>query len=63
MVEFLRPGLVVPGVAGAMLIVLGYAHLFPEHAVAAATVTAPFLLISGWLVRIAIKARRNKRIS
>ncbi len=60
-VEFLRPGLVLPGVAGAVLLAVGYAKLIPQNAGAAVGITLPFLAIGLWLLLVARKARRNKR--
>ncbi len=61
LVECLRPGMVLPGAAGALLLVLGYARILPDHAGLAAIVTAPFLAVATWLLAVALKARRNKR--
>jgi membrane protein implicated in regulation of membrane protease activity len=61
-VECLRPGLIVPGVGGAFLVVLGAARLaaLPDWAWGAAVVAAVAALPLVLLLRIALRARRNK---
>jgi hypothetical protein len=61
LLEFVRPGWVVPGAAGAVLLVYGYARLLPEHTMLALAVSAPFLALAAWMFGIGLKARRNKR--
>ena len=63
--EFLRPGLVIPGVTGSVLLVLGFHSLwlFPLSEVdprAAGIAVSVLLLLGGWLLPIAYRARRNK---
>ena len=63
--EFLRPGLVIPGVTGSVLLVLGFHSLlmFPLRDVdprAAGIALSLLMLLAGWLLPIAYRARRNK---
>ena len=62
LIEFVRPGWVVPGVVGAVLLVYGYSRMLPQHLVLALAVSAPFLALASWIFTIGMKARRNKRI-
>jgi membrane-bound ClpP family serine protease len=61
LIEFIRPGWVVPGVAGAVLLLFGLSRTLPRHPALAIAASVPFLLASSWLLAIAWKARRNKR--
>ncbi len=61
LIEFVRPGWVVPGVTGGVLLVVGLARTLPEHPGIAAAASAPFVLAACWLLGVAWKARRNKR--
>ncbi len=61
LVEFVRPGWVIPGAAGGVALVFGLFRLFPEHVLLAAGVSAPFLAIAVWMLSIGLQARRNKR--
>ena len=61
--EFLRPGLIVPGVAGATLVILAIPSVRPsvvDPGIALALLL-PLVLITGYLLRIAVRARRNKQ--
>jgi membrane-bound ClpP family serine protease len=59
--EFLRPGGAVPGAAGGVLLLLGLSRMLPERPWLATAVSAPFIVLSGWLLSIAWRARKNKR--
>ena len=61
LIEFVRPGWVVPGVTGGVLLLVGLSRMLPEHPRAAIAASVPFLLAALCLVAIAWKARRNKR--
>lgn len=61
LLECIRPGWVAPGVVGAVLLVYGYWRLLPQHAMLAALVSAPFIVLAAWMFSIGVKARRNKR--
>jgi membrane-bound ClpP family serine protease len=61
LLECVRPGWVVPGAAGAVLLVYGCSRLLPQHAMLAAAVSAPFIVLAAWMFSIGLKARRNKR--
>lgn len=61
LVECVRPGWVVPGVAGAVLFIYAASRLLPEHATLAVTVSAPFVVIAALMFAIGLRARRNKR--
>jgi membrane-bound ClpP family serine protease len=61
LVEFVRPGWVVPGVAGGVLLLVGLSRTLPSHPGIAITASVPFVLIAFALLAIACKARRNKR--
>lgn len=66
-VEFCRPGRVVPGVVGGVAFVVGLASLVnpaPNSKISWWLVVAVFIPVSAitvFLVRVAIRARRNKR--
>jgi len=62
LLEFVRPGWVIPGVAGAVLLLAGFSRLLPEHAGLAIAVSAPFLAIAAWMLMVGLRARRNKRM-
>jgi membrane-bound ClpP family serine protease len=60
--EFLRPGMIVPGVAGSALVAIAapsvrHAGLDPTLAWA---LLVPLGMITGFLLRVAAQARRNK---
>jgi membrane-bound ClpP family serine protease len=61
LVEFVRPGWVAPGVVGGVALIYGLSRLLPEHAMVALAVSAPFVATAGWMLRIGLRARRNKR--
>jgi membrane-bound ClpP family serine protease len=61
LVEFVRPGWVIPGAAGGVALVFGLFRLFPEHVLLAVGVSAPFLAVAFWMLAIGLRARRNKR--
>lgn len=61
LVEFVRPGWVIPGVAGGVALIVGFTRLWPGQAVLAMAVSAPFLLVAAWMISIGLRARRNKR--
>ena len=61
LVEFLRPGWVLPGVMGGVLLLLGLSRSLHAHPGIAIAASAPFLVAGSWLLAIAWKARRNKR--
>jgi len=67
--EFLRPGLIFPGVAGALLLAIGVHSLWlnplrsQSQWMWAATLFLPLLALLIYLLAIARKARRNKRIA
>ena len=61
LLEFVRPGWVIPGVAGAVLLVFAFSRLLPDHAALTMMVSAPFLAIAAWMLAMALRARRNKR--
>ena len=59
--EFVRPGLVVPGVVGAVALLYGLSRMLPGHARLALGVSAPFIVTAAWMLAIGLRARRNKR--
>jgi hypothetical protein len=61
LLEFVRPGWVVPGATGGVLLLVGLSRTLPEHPVIAIAASAPFLGAACWLLWIAWKGRRNKR--
>ena len=61
LIEFVRPGWVVPGVTGGVLLLAGLSRMLPEHPGVAIAASGPFLVGACWLLWIAWKARRNKR--
>ena len=61
LIEFVRPGWVVPGVSGGVLLMAGLSRTLPEHPGIAIAASAPFVAAAFWLLAIAWKARRNKR--
>jgi len=61
LMEFIRPGWVLPGVAGGVLLVYGLARALPAHPDVAVLSSAPFLIVALWMLAIAHRARRNKR--
>ena len=61
LIEFVRPGWVVPGVTGGVLLLAGLSRMLPEHPRVAIASSVPFLLAALCLLAIAWKARRNKR--
>jgi membrane-bound ClpP family serine protease len=61
LVEFVRPGWVVPGVAGGVLLLVGLSRTLPSHPGIAIAASVPCLLVGFGLLAIAWKAHRNKR--
>jgi len=61
LVEFVRPGWVVPGVVGGVALLYGLSRMLPEHVGLAIGVSAPFVLTAAWMLAIGLRARRNKR--
>ena len=59
--EFLLPGRVIPGVLGGLLAVLALWSLFPDHVGLVLGVTVPMGVIAWVLLRVAARARWNKR--
>ena len=65
--EFCLPGKVVPGVVGGVLLLVGLASLMHAPSGAsiswplAAAIAIPFAAITTYLLRIARRARQNKR--
>lgn len=59
--EFVRPGGVLPGVAGGIILLLGLSRLLPVHPWIAIAVSLPFVVAAAWLLTVAWRARRNKR--
>ncbi len=64
--EFCLPGKVIPGVLGGVLFTIGAASLIrnpqPIPWVLALEAWLPTALALSWLLRIALRARRNKRV-
>ena len=64
--EFCLPGKVIPGVIGGVLFIVGAASLVrtphPIPWTLAIEVWLPMAFILVWLSRIALRARRNKRV-
>jgi membrane-bound ClpP family serine protease len=60
--EFIRPGKVIPGAAGGVLVLLGIAGMMkgPVDVRAVALLGTPFALLTIALLAIAWRARRNK---
>ncbi len=62
--EFCLPGKVVPGVAGAVLLTVGTASLLspaaPFPLILAAALWFPVAAVIFWLLKMAVRARRNK---
>ena len=61
LIECVRPGWVVPGAAGGVLLVYGCSRLLPHHLTLALFVSAPFIALAAAMFAIGLKARRNKR--
>ncbi len=65
-VEFCRPGRVIPGVTGGVLLITGIASIThankPIHWPFALAIISLLMVLTIWLLRIAIRARKNKRI-
>jgi membrane-bound ClpP family serine protease len=59
--EFLLPARVIPGVLGGLLTLLGLWSLLPEHTGLAVSAMVPLSVVVGTLLKIAARARRNKR--
>jgi membrane-bound serine protease (ClpP class) len=63
--EFCLPGKVIPGVVGSIVLTVGLASLFktttPIYWPLALVIIVPFAVATVFLLRIAIRARRNKR--
>ncbi len=59
-VEFLRPGSVIPGALGGVLAVVGLWSLVPDHPATAIAVLLPCGALTAVLLMIAARARRNK---
>lgn len=66
-VELCRPGRVVPGVTGGVLLLTGIASIVranaPIHWPFAFAIISVLAIVTLLLLRIAIRARRNKRIT
>lgn len=64
--ELCRPGWIVPGVAGGVAALVGLASLTQAQGAVswpvAVLVTLPFAVVTAILLRIALRARRNKRL-
>ena len=64
-IEFCRPGRVVPGVTGGVLLIIGVASIVnanaPIHWPFALAIISLLVVVTAFLLRIAIRARRNKR--
>jgi membrane-bound ClpP family serine protease len=58
--EFLFPAKVIPGALGGVLALLGLWALLPDYAGVALAVALPCAAITGMLLAIAVRARRNK---
>ena len=60
--EFIRPGKVIPGAAGGVLLMLGIAGMMkgPVDLQAVMLLGIPFALVTFALLAIAWRARRNK---
>jgi membrane-bound ClpP family serine protease len=58
--EFLRPGAVIPGAVGGVLILVALHALLPDHFSTAVAVTVPCIALTLILLRIAARAKRNK---
>lgn len=61
LLEFVRPGWVLPGTAGGVLLVYGLTRALPQHWNVAVLSSAPFLVVALWMLAVARSARRNKR--
>ncbi|HEV2198561.1 MAG TPA: hypothetical protein VGR73_01975 [Bryobacteraceae bacterium] len=61
LLEFVRPGWVLPGAAGGVLLVYGLTRSLPQRPDVAVLSSAPFLIVAVWMLGIARRARRNKR--
>ena len=65
--EFLRPGRIIPGITGALLLAFGCHSLWARHVdwdaqwPLVATLFLPVILLLAYLLLVARKARRNKR--
>lgn len=59
--EFVRPGGVIPGAAGGVLLLFGLSRMLPAHPGIALATNIPFIVVASWLLTIAWKARKNKR--
>lgn len=66
-VEFCRPGKVIPGVTGGVLLLTGIASIVRANERVywpfALAIISLLTVVTVYLVRIAIRARRNKRIT
>jgi membrane-bound ClpP family serine protease len=58
--EFVWPGKVIPGALGGLLTLVALWSLWPKHTWVVAGVAAPFVAVAVVLLRIGIRARRNK---
>jgi membrane-bound serine protease (ClpP class) len=65
-VELCRPGRVVPGITGGVLLIIGVASIVnataPIHWPFVLAIISALTLVTVYLLRIAIRARRNKRV-
>jgi membrane-bound ClpP family serine protease len=61
LLEFVRPGWVVPGAVGGVALVYGLSRLLPGHGWFAIGISTPFFAIAAWMIAIGLRARRNKR--
>jgi membrane-bound ClpP family serine protease len=64
-VEFCRPGRVLPGITGGVLLIIGIASIAnanePIHWPFGLAIISLVTVVTVYLFRIAIRARRNKR--
>ena len=61
LVEFVRPGWVLPGVVGGVALLYGLSRMLPEHGWLVVGVSAPFIVTAAWMIGMGWRARRNKR--
>jgi hypothetical protein len=67
-IELCWPGKILPGVAGGVLFLVGFASLWNTPSGApiwwplAAPLAALWASVTAWLLRVAWRARRNKRL-
>lgn len=64
-VEFIRPGTVAPGIAGGVALLVGLASLVRSGMPGVGFTVGMLIPLAGisiYLLRVAIRARRNKRV-